>query len=138
MPDWRRIVSRTVGSPSRLAFVSASAISSSTRATSRSWTGCRHARGRRCRRLLDRLHASASAECHGGGALLDATARNFGVLRLERSRHIGDSEVVGPEPIGIERHVDLPRPSTDDHYLADTADAFELPAHFLSASQARD
>ncbi len=81
--------------------------------------------------LLDRLHASASAECHGGGALLDATARNFGVLRLERSRHIGDSEVVGPEPIGIERHVDLPRPSTDDYYLADTADAFELPAQLL-------
>ena len=64
-------------------------------------------------------------------ALLDAAAGNLGVLRLERARDVGDGEVVGAQPVGIEQDVDLPGAAADDDDLADAADAFELPAEHL-------
>ena len=64
-------------------------------------------------------------------ALLDAAAGNLGVLRLQRARHVGDRQVVGAQPGGIERDVDLARPAADDDDLADAADALELAAQRL-------
>ena len=79
----------------------------------------------------DRLDAAARAQRHRGGALLDASAGDLGVLRLQRARHVGDGEVVGPQPVGVERDVDLARPAAEDDDLADAVDAFELPAQRL-------
>ena len=77
---------------------------------------------------LHRLHAAAGAQRHAGGALLDAAAGDLDVLRLQRTLHVGDGEVVGAQPVGVELDVDLARAAADDHDLADAADALELPA----------
>ncbi len=79
----------------------------------------------------DGVHAAARTERHRGGALLDTAPGNLGVLRLERAGHIRDGQVVGPQAIGVEQHVDLPRASTDDDDLADAADALELASQRL-------
>ena len=64
-------------------------------------------------------------------ALLDAAAGDLGVLRLQRARDVGDREVVGAQPIGVEPDVDLARAAADDDDLADAADALELAAQRL-------
>ena len=63
--------------------------------------------------LLDRLHAAARAQGERRGALLDAAAGDLRVLRLQRAGDVGDRQVVGLQPRGIERDVDLARTSAD-------------------------
>ncbi len=79
----------------------------------------------------DRGDAPARPQRQRRSALLDASARDLGVLRLQRARHVGDREVVGAQPVGVERHVDLPRPSANDDDLANAGNAFQLPAQLL-------
>ena len=40
-------------------------------------------------------------------ALVDAAAGNLDVLRLQRARDVGDGQVVGAQPVGVEPDVDL-------------------------------
>ena len=79
----------------------------------------------------DGLDASARAQRERLRTLIDAPAGDFDVLRLQRARHVGDGDVVRPQPIGIEPHVDLALPSAEDQDLADAVDAFQLPAKHL-------
>ncbi len=81
--------------------------------------------------LGDGVDPAARPQRHRRGALFDAAAGNLGVLRLERARHVGDGEVVGAQPVGVDEDVDLPGAAADDHDLADAADAFELAAERL-------
>ena len=81
--------------------------------------------------LLDSADASARAQRHRGGALFDAASRDLRVLRLDGAGHVGDGEVVGAKPVGVEEEVDLSRPSSDDDDLADAADAFQLASKLL-------
>ena len=79
----------------------------------------------------DRADAAARAQRHRRRALLDASAGNLGVLRLQRARDVGDREVVGAQPIGVEHDVDLAGAAADHHDLADAADALELAPQLL-------
>ena len=49
----------------------------------------------------------------------------------ERARDVGDRQVVGAQPIGVEPDVDLPLAAAEDEHLADAVDALELAAQDL-------
>ena len=63
--------------------------------------------------------------------LIDAAARDVGVLRLERPRDVVDREVVGVQAIGIDPDVDLSLASAEDEHLADAVSALEPPPEHL-------
>ncbi len=79
----------------------------------------------------DRLHAAARAQRHRLRTLVDAAARDLDVLSLQRARHVGHGQVVGPQAIGIQPHVDLALAPAEHGHLADAGDAFDLPAQDL-------
>ena len=50
----------------------------------------------------------------------------------QRARDVGDGDVVGAQPIGVEHDVDLPLAAAGDDHLADAVQAFELaPEHLV-------
>ena len=78
-----------------------------------------------------RLDAAARAQRDRLRPLIDAAAGDFDVLRLQRARDVGDRQVVGAQPIGVEPDVDLALAAAEDQHLADAVDAFELAAQHL-------
>ena len=132
VPDCRRTVSSTVGSPFTAAVVSGSAMSSSIRATSRSWMACpSRSRTTMLPNSSTEVDPASRAQGHRRRTGFDASAGNLRVLGLQRPRHVRDGEVVGAQPVGVERDVHLAGASADDEGLADTAYAFQLAAQLL-------
>ena len=75
--------------------------------------------------------AAARAQRDRLRALIDAAAGDLDVLRLQRARDVGDRQVVGAQPIGVEPDVDLALAAAEDEHLADAVDALELAAQHL-------
>ena len=79
-----------------------------------------------------RLHAAPRAKRQRLRTLVDAPAGNLRVLRLQRAGDIGDGDVVGAQPIRVQRHVHLTLAPAEDQDLTDAVDAFELaPQHLV-------
>ncbi len=132
VPDCRRTCSSTVPVPFTLAMVSGSASPSSTRATSEMRIGMAVLLANDdVVELGDGLDAAAGPQGQRLRSLIDASARNLDVLRLQGAGDVIDRQVIGAQPIGIEPHIDLTLPSAEDQHLADAVDALELAAQHL-------
>ena len=75
--------------------------------------------------------AAAGAQRDRLRALIDAAARHFDVLRLQRAGDVVDREVLRAQQLGVQPEVDLPVAAADDEHLTDAVRAFELPAQHL-------
>ena len=103
VPDCRRMFRSTVLVPLMLAMVSASAMPSSTCGDVRDLDRMRLVRFHDdVAEFLDRLDAATGAQRDRAGALIHAPAGNLGVLSVQRARDVGDGDVVGAQPIGVE------------------------------------
>ena len=78
-------------------------------------------------------HAAGGADREFLGAGVEAAAGQLQVLRADGVEDVGDGEVVGAQPVGIDHHVNLAARAADDGDLADALGVLELLLDLLSA-----